>query len=119
MSSLFWLVQAEAPAWAHDVTVTLLDRQKRPGGFPADRPYAYAATFRVESFAVRVRFRVAGRWSQSTAVAEVLAKDLTWTPLVDAEPPGRGRHPDVFAQELLWRACSVLLGLPGLLGEGP
>lgn len=117
--SRFWLVKAEAPAWAHDVTVTLLDRQVRPGGFPAgSRLYSYCAAFRVESYAVRIRFRVAARWSQSTAMAEVLAKDLTWTPLVDAEPPALGRHPDVFAQELLWRACAVLVGLPGLLGEG-
>jgi hypothetical protein len=121
--SPFWLVEADAPRWAHDVTVTLLDRQLRPGRSRAGtHTYSYAAAFRVERYAVRVRFRVSSRPSSrpspSTAVAEVLATDLTWTRLVEAEPPGWGRRPDVFAQELLWRACAVLLGLPGVSGDG-
>ena len=114
----FWLVEADAPRWAHDVTVTLLDRQLRPGRSLAGKAtYTYAAAFRVERYAVRVRFRVSSRPS-SAAVAEVLANNLTWTRLVDSAPPDWGRRPDVFAQELLWRACAVLLGLPGVYGDG-
>ena len=76
--------------------------------------YRYAATYRIGTKVVRVRLVSASTRRESLAVAEVLSAGLTWTVLVDAEPPERvpgdfdNARVEALAEDLVRRAGAIL-----------
>lgn len=81
--------------------------------------YRYAATYQVGGHVVRVRFVSAGTRRESLAVVEVLSAGLTWTVLIDSEPPeripGEFDHARVegLADHLVRRAGAILRAAGG------
>jgi hypothetical protein len=73
------------------MTTMLLDSELRFTDQTSRSSYSYVAVYRTGPYTVRVRLRSATTRRESQAVAEVLAAGLTWTVLVDAEPPERTR----------------------------
>ena len=91
-----------------------MDREVRFPDPSVGSRYSYSATFKLGSYTVRIRIRSATTRRESWAVAEVLTPLLTWTALVDAEPPEctstgfDDKTIDTVADELLARAAAIL-----------
>ena len=96
------------------MTVVLLDSELRFTDQVARSSYYFTAVYRVVPHTVRIRLRSAAVRRESLAVAEVLSLGLTWTVLVDAEPPERKRGEvdpaavAALAEGLVARAAAIL-----------
>jgi hypothetical protein len=96
------------------MTATLLDSELRFLDQTTRNLYSYAAFYRAGPNVLRVRLRLASTRRESQAVVDLLSGLLTWTVLVDAEPPERPRGEAdpaavaTFAADLVARATAIL-----------